>query len=258
MSTPPIVAGMATLLSRFGTTFRDSFKSILPQVDRLYLYLDGHEVIDSSIIGDERVIPVFSSDVPNMHCAGKFVGLLREREPCFYLGVDDDIEYPKSYVAALRAGLHAQATPAIVGFHGSVFKHPVKSYVRDRTVIHFADGLDQPCRVDVLGAGTVMFHSLDVTFDLRSWPHTNMSDLQLALEAARKGVPEVCIPRPGGFSARSPSVNPTRSSRLRRKTTRANRSSRATFTVCFTPRPTHDLRNPWGHRARGLQEVCSP
>src|SRR5262245_39723919 len=60
-----IVAGMATMPSR-ASTFPVAFRSIVQQVDRLYLYLDGHQEVPEIARNDPRVIPIFSRDEPKL------------------------------------------------------------------------------------------------------------------------------------------------------------------------------------------------
>ena len=51
-----VVAGMATMPSR-AATFPLAFASLIRQVDRLYLYLDGHAECPAPARGDPRVVP---------------------------------------------------------------------------------------------------------------------------------------------------------------------------------------------------------
>jgi hypothetical protein len=53
-----IVAGLATMPSR-AASFPVAFRSIVHQVDRLYLYLDGHQEVPEVARSDRRVIPIF-------------------------------------------------------------------------------------------------------------------------------------------------------------------------------------------------------
>ena len=69
-----IVAGMATMPSR-AATFPLALRSILPQVDRLYLYLDGHFEVPEVARGDPRIVSILSRDVPDLRGNGKFLAL---------------------------------------------------------------------------------------------------------------------------------------------------------------------------------------
>jgi len=189
---------MATMPSR-AVTFPEALRSILPQVDRLYLYLDGHQEVPEASRHDERIIPIFSRDEPGLAGAGKFLGLERETEPCLYVTVDDDILYPPNYVAYLAARLRAHGSRAVVGVHGSVHHRPLTSYKRNRDIFHFTGQLKFEQTVDALGTGTTMFDTAVLRFDVRRWPQINMSDLDVAIEAAKSRLPMICVARRRNF-----------------------------------------------------------
>lgn len=191
---PPVVAGMATMPSR-AHTFPTAFRSIIDQVDRFYLYLDGHDAVPAAAKDDPRVVPIFSRDVPSLHGDGKFFGLTMETGRCLYLGVDDDIAYPRNYVRRMSKALAAGRGSAVVGYHGSLLLEPFTSYARSRETIWFAGALAEARYVDVLGTGTVMFDTKMLRFDVRTFPHVNMLDLYFALEAATANLALICLPR---------------------------------------------------------------
>jgi hypothetical protein len=196
--TTPIVAGMATMPSR-AATLSLALRSILSQVDRLYLYLDGHSDTPQAAQGEPRIRCILSRDAPGLHGNGKFLALSFEPDPFRFIGVDDDIAYPANYAAALCEALRTYRGRAVVGYHGVILGRPLVQYHKGRTVFHFAEGLRSQRVVDVLGTGTVMFSSSVLNFDVNTWQHVNMLDVHLALEAARKKLPLVCLPRDQGF-----------------------------------------------------------
>jgi hypothetical protein len=189
-----VVAGMATMPSR-AATFPFAFASLIRQVDRLYLYLDGHAECPAPARGDPRVVPILSRDMPSLHANGKLLGLALERRPCLYVSADDDIHYAHDFVAALRRGLSASGDAAVVGLHGSVLARPMVRYDLNRTKFQYSAALNESRSVDVLGTGAVLFSSQMLSFDVREWPFTNMVDLGLALEAAKRGMPLIALAR---------------------------------------------------------------
>lgn len=86
-----------------------------------------------------------------------------------------------------------------MGYHGVHLYETVDSYRRDRQVYAFKDALNEASVVDVLGSGTIMFCTLDLSFDVRTWQEINVTDLQLAIEARRAGVSMRCLPRVAGY-----------------------------------------------------------
>jgi hypothetical protein len=189
-----IVAGMATMPSRIDT-FEIAFASLIRQVDKLYLYLDGHSECPKPARNDPRVVPLLARDFPDLHANGKFLGLALEPAPCLYVSADDDLYYPYDFIATLRRGLSSYDDAAVVGYHGSILQRPLERYDLNRKTFAYNAALRQSLPVDVLGTGAVMFSSNVLCFDVRDWPFTNMVDLGLALEAARRQTPLISLAR---------------------------------------------------------------
>ena len=193
-----IVGGMATMPSRAGT-FPYAIRSILRQVDKLYLYLDGFS--DCPVVAqNSRVIPLFSRDFPKLHANGKLLGLALEKERCLYVAVDDDIYYFRNFVRLLRRALAMHHDAAVVGVHASLLARPLVRYNTNRRVFPYMSGLDQDMTVDIIATGASMFSSHALKFDVRKWPFTNMVDLGLALEATKARVPLIAVARKPGES----------------------------------------------------------
>lgn len=190
----PIIGGMATMPSR-AHTLGLALSSILPQLDRLYVYLDGFDEIPASLLGEDKIVPVLSTAMPGLRVAGKFLALTLEPANFIFVGCDDDIAYPAGYVSHSLKGLQRNHEAAIVGIHGILLREGLTSYRSGRTVYHFADKLRKPVPVDVLGTGTVMFSAAHLRFDVSGWTNFMAADLCLAMEAARAGIPLICLSR---------------------------------------------------------------
>jgi hypothetical protein len=185
---------MATMPSR-AHTLGLALSSILPQLDRLYVYLDGHDEIPASLRAEEKIVPVLSAAMPGLRAAGKFIALTLEPSNFIFVGCDDDIAYPASYVTHSLRGLQRNREPAVVGIHGASLRAGLTSYRSGRTVFHFSDKLRKPAVVDVLGTGTVVFSTAQLRFDVGGWTNFRAADLCLAMEAARAGISLICLPR---------------------------------------------------------------
>lgn len=190
-----IVAGMATMPSRM-ETFPTALKSVMRQVDRLYLYLDGHEKVPDFVLADDRIVPILSRDAPGLRGNGKYLGMLMEEQRGIYLGVDDDIYYGRNFATRLASTLARYDGRAVVGLHGGILKPDMTSYFTDRQVLHFKDALPNDVFVDVLGSGVSAIDTRVLHFDITTWPRVNMIDLSLASEAAKLGLPMICVKRP--------------------------------------------------------------
>lgn len=193
-----VIGGMATMPSRQHTLTR-SLPSILRQVDALYLYLDGHSATPRFVAEYPKIVAIPSDRYPGLRGAGKFLALIHEHESGVFASFDDDIHYPYNYVQSLLEGLERHGRECLVGYHGSLLPEEMKSFEADRHVIFFEEQLADCQHVHVLGTGTTAFWLDTLRFDPRSWQHQNMSDLQLALEAAKQGLPMVCLKRKERF-----------------------------------------------------------
>jgi len=177
-----------------GGTAPHAIASILPQVERLWLFLDRFDAAPS-YAHHERIRIVRSQDVGDLRANGKFAALFIDQQPCVYLGVDDDIEYPVDYCEVLVRALGRHRRSA-VGVHAAVLRSPVTSYAQDMKVLHRRSDQARAAGVDLLGSDSLAFHTDALSFDVRAWPDVNMVDLSFALEARRGGVPLVMIARP--------------------------------------------------------------
>ncbi len=191
----PRIGGMATMPSRahlLGTVLA----SILPQLDRLFIFFDKYKEVSHAFTTHPKIVALTPARFGELAGAGKFLGLQRHEDPCLYYCFDDDILYPSDYVEVLTRALYRHRLRAIAGFHAAILKRPYRSYIRDRTILHFRSPCETDCFADLLGTGTLAFYSGTLRFDPKSWPSGNMCDLMVAIEAARQSVPRVAIRRP--------------------------------------------------------------
>lgn len=191
--TTPIVAGMATMPTR-GETAPRAIASILPQVDRLWLFLDRFDSVPD-YARHEKIRVLHSQDLGDLRANGKLMGVIREEADCYYFTVDDDIAYPADFTHRMCTRLAKYDNRAIVGLHGSVLRPPIKSYRHNRRVYGRKAGLFWDHIVDVLGTDAVAFHTGAFRIDVREWNIVNMVDLQFAFHARQAGLPLISIRR---------------------------------------------------------------
>jgi hypothetical protein len=185
---------MATMPSRAGTAPR-ALASILPQVSRLWLFLDRFDSVPG-YVHDQRIRVLRSQDVGDLRGNGKLLGLALENEPCTFFPLDDDVEYPIDYCRTLERHVDRYDGRAVVGVHAAHLRTPLTSYRDDLHVLHRRARHERAEDVDLLGADSLALRTTTLRFDVREWQHVNMVDLSFALEARRRGIPLVTIPRP--------------------------------------------------------------
>lgn len=187
-------AGVATVPERV-EALAIMVRGILPQVDRLTVYLDRWEGAVPRFLDDDRIEVVQTPE--GRRDAGKFAGALSP-EWRYFLTLDDDIMYPPDYVQRMVQKLE-QYPDAVVGVHGSVLRHPVHSYMRDRDVYHFSSEVGADREVDVLGTGTMAF-GRDVPVGMLGQNLVpGMTDVSVSVALARWKKKRVLIERPGGW-----------------------------------------------------------
>lgn len=184
--------------------------TIVPQVDRLNVYLQGYDAVPDCLRG-EKIHVIDGRDHPrwtelrsNAKLFWAAQGLV---DPGVHLCVDDDIDYPPSYVARVTEGIDRYRRRAVVGFHGSRYTDRVESIRTDRTEWHYEKACDADTAVHVIGTGTIGWHTDTLRLtpdDAAGWDGI---DLRVAIAAQRQQVPMVCLRREAGFLASLPLAN---------------------------------------------------
>lgn len=198
VSSLPRVAAIATMPSR-AETFEKVLAAIRPQVDHVFVYLDGYDTPPAFLRETDGVSVQRAEAVGDLHASSRFLCLQQLSTPAVVAVVDDDIDYPEGYVERLVAVLAEAQGRAVVGVHGRIFIPPHRSYVRDAMQLHYGAGLTQACQVHELGVGTCAFVSTALDVDPRRWDRCDMNDITIATEAQRRGLARIAIAREGGW-----------------------------------------------------------
>jgi hypothetical protein len=170
--------------------------SLLPQVDRLGVYLNGWPDVPACL-NDPRIVVARSQDHGDRGDAGKM--FWTDEAPGYYLSCDDDLLYPADYARRLVAAIKARSNRAVAGVHGAILPSGAEHYHRDRTVLHYREALDVDTAVHVLGTGTAGWHAPSFRVRPSDFEAPNMADLWLAALGQRERRPFVCLARPAGW-----------------------------------------------------------
>ena len=192
----PRVGGLASIPTRV-ETLGTVLDHIVPQVDRLHLFLHGYRDVPETA-NRPGVIPYLAPLDHPYRASGKFYGLAQETEPCLYFCFDDDILYSPGYVEHTRRGLLDYGSYAAVGYHSIVFNRPRRGYMAQRRLSFRRETwIDR--RVDAIGTGTLAFASTLLPLDPSRWRYGDMDDLMFAQQAAQRGIPLVSLARNKGL-----------------------------------------------------------
>jgi hypothetical protein len=167
-----VVVGMATFAGR-EKALEKALDSLDSQVDAIHLY-------DNEVNKD-------------LKDNGKFYGLLKEKEPCYYFTCDDDLVYPPDYVEKTIQAIEKHK--AIITYHGRVLKGKNLPYYSGHEWYSCLGSVRAEKYIDVCGTGvsafrTDMFNPKMLAHDIRQ----KMSDLIFSLRAAEERKKIVIMP----------------------------------------------------------------
>jgi hypothetical protein len=176
--------------------------SILPQVDRLNVFLQGYATAPACL-DDPRVVVVRDADAPESAALGasaKFHWLWRgEVADGYHFAVDDDLEYPPDYVSYCVHKIEEYGRRPIVGFHGAIYNPVVDSYFNDRALWKYDEECDSDRFVHMLGTGTTAHHTSAIRLSPADFPEPNSCDLFMGIAAQKQSVPMLCLARPAEY-----------------------------------------------------------
>lgn len=190
------IASLATVPDRVHR-LGDVVESLLPQVDRVNVYLNGHTELPVCLQRD-TVRVAWSCAHGDMGDAGKFfwAGALRNS---YHFTCDDDIAYPRDYASTLIDAIERYDRRAIVSVHGAVLHEPLTSYYRNRTTYPCLGDVAVDHQADVLGTGVLAYHTSTVQLSFHDFHAPNMADIWCAIAAKRQDVPRVVIAHRRGW-----------------------------------------------------------
>lgn len=191
-----VTATIATMPSRLRFLER-AVGQLLPQVDRLNVYLNNFDQVPEFLLVPKVVIGR-SQSTGDLKGAGKF--FWAHSVVGYHLTCDDDIDYAPDYVEQMARNIERWQRKAIVGAHGWRLRTPFTSYWKDRAGYHFA-GHTEGCFVHGLGTGVMAYHSDTVRLKLSDFAVYNMEDPTLAVLAQRRRIPLWVIPHAKGWLA---------------------------------------------------------
>ncbi|MDM7255615.1 MAG: hypothetical protein P3W90_002830 [Paracoccus sp. (in: a-proteobacteria)] len=127
---------------------RRAVEAIVPQVDHLFVVLNGYEKVPGYLRKDDRITAIIPDrDVKD---AGKFWFAPAPDDVVFL--IDDDIAYPPDYVARTLAQLRAIGAEAnVVGYYGIAFG--LAGLIPWRAFL-FPQALEEIRGVSLIGTGT--------------------------------------------------------------------------------------------------------
>ncbi len=206
MNLPLVHIGMASIPERSNACLK-TIHSILEQNHqcfKLWVSLNGHKSIPADWPQDNRITYRLTEN--ELGDAEKFYPV-NEEESDLLFTIDDDILYPKNYVATLLQWfMHLNGCHALA-IHGAILTQGFKTWLYDRWVSHFADAQEKHIQMHILGTGTTLFNKTWFEgYNFAEW--RNMSDIGTSLHLRKKGIARLTIPRFKGWLQGIPQITP--------------------------------------------------
>ena len=193
----PVTVFMATYPGGFDNV-ADAVRSLLQQslaINKLVLHVNGTNR-PPRLPKDPRLV-VHLSEI-NHADNGKFVHMTGTHG--YIVTADDDIAYPHDYIERMVNEVEAHHREALVGVHGAALPYGPpftrwSQYANMRRSHVFALEHGGRISVDVIGTGTMAFHSDVGIPDVTEMDTLRMVDLHVATWAQKRGIALHMVPR---------------------------------------------------------------
>lgn len=191
----PRIASISTLPRRL-EGLEAVVQDILPQIDGLFVYLDGHETIPDFLVHSPKITATLVAADQSLKQSNRFLVYDHLTEPSVLFFIDDDIHYPPDYTNRLTELLAQFKGRALVGVHGRIFLPPHADYISNVHLISFPTANNAITHVHEVGMGTSALISTILPINPKLWPTPEMNDIQVAIEAQKLRIPRLVVPRP--------------------------------------------------------------
>jgi hypothetical protein len=186
-----ITAQLATIPQR-GASLRMAIKTLLPQVERLNVMFNGHDLpriqeIDYEFNNDSLWCFRRSNQMGD---AEKFWKV--EEHEGYFFTADDDLIYPPDYVQYMIEKIEQYGRKSIVTLHGrnylpgKIGKYYGSSYRLN--TFHCLSTVEGDNDVMLGGTGVMAFHTDTIKVKYSDFQLPNMADLWMAIQAKQQGV----------------------------------------------------------------------
>lgn len=184
----PVVIGMATYAGKGrDRSISEAIASLRGHGALLYLYDNSKHLV-------------------NLTDNGKFHGLVRIKEPCYYFTCDDDLIYPPDYIPEMIEKIKEHK--CIVTHHGRTLTRKGIPYYRGHKSFRcLTDNLIEE-KIHVAGTGVTAFDT-EYFNPIHLWSSKDlrMSDLVFSLEAAKQGKDIMVLKHSTGYIKHSKHID---------------------------------------------------
>jgi hypothetical protein len=188
MSDKPIIIGIATYDGKGRSkSLSQALGSLMGHGAKVYLYDNSRQLL-------------------NLTDNGKFYGLTRLTEPCYYFTCDDDLIYPPSYIPDMIAKIKEHK--CIVTHHGRILTREGVPYYKGHKTFRCLNDVVRDEIIDVPGTGCMAFDT-EYFNPTELWKSNDlrMSDLIFALEAKKQDKKIMVLKHQTGYIQHSSAID---------------------------------------------------
>lgn len=205
-----IVANLATYPPR-ESNLLPVITSIAPQVDWLNVVLNQFDAPLPALDRFANVGQILPDE--DTKDAGKFFP--DTRDAAYVLLIDDDIVFPKDYVACAVSSMESIGPGFMGGYHGSLYERPRPAWslralrrwlsysdrriADNRRILRFYEPLSRPVIVDQIATNTAILRGSDMPPYAYMQDSQKFVDVRLARWCFDQGIRPVCLPRPAAW-----------------------------------------------------------
>lgn len=200
-----ITASLTTIVER-ENSLKETVKSLLPQVDKLNVYLHGYTKMPQ-FLKHPKIEVAFDIEHGDRGDIDKLAWI--DEVKGYHAVVDDDLIFPKDYIKKLIKAIDKYDRKAIVSFHGTVMHQlPIATYYQDRGVYPCLLGVTGDAEIDLPGTGVMGYHS-DCGFNKADFRDKvpNMLDIHVGIWAKQNNIPMYVIGHPENWIKHSDKVD---------------------------------------------------
>lgn len=187
------VIGFVSVNSNNDPILNDSISSLLPQLDALHVILSNNTLELGTPTSEKVQFHVLKNGSPE----NKLKHVLSELSG-YVLLFDEKVVYPSNYVARVLTEIEIHDRQAIVGSKAMTFPrdHDGRPAKKRYPVVLRKTMSSTGEWVDLLGSGTIGFHSQTIQLTVAHLKDTSADDYVLAVHAASARIPQFSISRP--------------------------------------------------------------
>ena len=185
-------AHIASIPSR-QESLRQCVQAIYPQVDKVYVMLNGYSEVPSFL----RELRNVQYELLDNSFADSAKFLHTSDDEGFCVVLDDDLVPNRNYVEYMKQGWDKER--GAVSLHGRTYQYPVQRFRRSYTANYRCLGsVEYNKKVQLIGTGCLFFSNKEIQLDLSVFERPYMADVLFSRFCYTRGIPMTVLKHRAG------------------------------------------------------------